>query len=239
MYLSTFAIVSDAINSRRGRKPKQPLSPLAERLVQAREQFGLTQKELAERLDCGWRSIQDYEQGRAVPGGKVLAGYRKLGVDLNWLLSDSDLTPPPSENELVDIPHFQAHEVDCDFTATNSRPSVIHIARPWLEHLVGDAEGQLGGRQLASLTIEDDLMAPEVPLGSVVVFDLNPVELGAEGLYVLRLGNRLVVRLFRPTLDHSFEIVELKHPARSIVVERTDRRLPLAYRVIVTLSVTT
>ncbi len=229
-------MVPSSTSSRRGRKPKRPLPPLAERLVQAREKFGLTQRDLAEQLDCGWRSIQDYEQGRAVPGGKVLAGYRKLGVDLNWLLSDSDLTPQPSENDLVEIPHFQTHEVEADFTAIGSRMSVIQVARSWLEHLANDAEEQVDGRQLASLAVEDGLMAPEVPLGSVIVFDANPIELDAEGLYVLRLGNRLVVRLFRPTLDHSFEIVELKHPARSIVVQKTDRRLPSAYRVIATLS---
>ena len=232
-------MVSNATNSRRGRKPKHHLPPLAERLVLAREQLGVTQKDIAERLDCGWRSIQDYEQGRAVPGGKVLAEYRKLGVDLNWLLSDSDVTLPPSESELVKIPHFQAHEVDCDFSAANSRPSVIQIARSWLELFMSDAEEQTDGRQLGSLTVADDLMAPEVPLGSVVVFDLTPVELGAAGLYVLRLDNRLVVRLFRPTLDRSFEIIDLKYPARSIVVERSDPHLPPAFRVIATLSVAT
>ena len=158
---------------------------------------------------------------------------------MNLLLSDSDETPPRSENELVEIPHFQPHEADTDFTATNSRPSVIRIARSWLELFANDAEEQIDRRQLASLTVEDDLMTPEVPIGSVVVFDLNPVGLGAEGLYVLRLGNRLVVRLFRPTLSHSFEIVELRHPARPIVVQKEDTPIPLAHRVIAILSATT
>ena len=228
-------MVPDATNNRRGRKPKQPLPPLAERLVQARERFGLTQKDIAERLDCGWRSIQDYEQGRAIPGGKVLAGYRKLGVDLNWLLSDSDVTPPLSGNELIEIPHFQAHEVDFDVSAASSRPSVIQIARSWLELFKSDADEQTDGRQLGSLTVADDLMAPEVPLGSVIVFELTPVELDAEDLYVLRLGNRLVLRLFRPNLYGGFEIVELKRPARSRTIKKSDPRLPLAYRVVATL----
>lgn len=228
-------MVSNATNSRRGRKPKHHLPPLAERLVLAREQLGATQKDIAERLDCGWRSVQDYEQGRAVPGGKVLAGYRKLGVDLNWLLSDSNHASPPPENDFVAIPHFHMHDVPANFTSPISRPPVIQIARSLLEHFASDPNTRVNGGQLGSLTVADDLMAPEVPIESIVVFDLTPVELEAEGLHVLCLGNRLVVRLFRPALHGGFEIVELKRPARSRTIEKSDPRLPLAYRVVATL----
>lgn len=236
VYLSIGTRMVEPIIRRRGRTPKASPSPLAARLVEARLKTGTTQKELAERLGCGWRSIQDYEQGRAIPGGNVLAGYGELGINLNWLLTGVDTNASSVDNEFLRVPHFQLADVDVDFSVTSSPSSVIQLSRSLLEKLLGKAQQKIDASLLASITVEDDNMAPEVPKGSVVIFKSYSVRPVNTGLYVIPLNDQLAVRLSRINLDGHSEIIELRYPARSIVIENSGKALPNAYRVIATLS---
>ena len=60
---------------------------LAERLKDARNLLGKEQKEIADLLGISFRSWQDYELGKSVPGGKVFEALAKLGFNANWLLT--------------------------------------------------------------------------------------------------------------------------------------------------------
>jgi len=49
----------------------------------------MSQSKIAEVLEIGLRSWQQYETGTNTPGGNVLeALHKKLGVNLNWLISN-------------------------------------------------------------------------------------------------------------------------------------------------------
>lgn len=60
---------------------------LAERLKTIRGLSGNDQKTMAEQLGISFRSWQDYELGKSVPGGKVFEALAKMGYDANWLLT--------------------------------------------------------------------------------------------------------------------------------------------------------
>ncbi|MDD2366295.1 MAG: helix-turn-helix transcriptional regulator [Desulfuromonadaceae bacterium] len=60
---------------------------LSERLKIARDSLGKEQKEIALLLNISFRSWQDYEAGKSVPGGKVFESLVKLGFNANWLLT--------------------------------------------------------------------------------------------------------------------------------------------------------
>ncbi len=226
----------EAIIPRRGRTPKTPPPALTARLVQARRTIGATQKELAKQLGCAWRSVQDYEQGKAVPGGQVLASYGELGVDLNWLLNGTDAIETSRDGDFIRVPNFQLSDIDADFSAAASASSLVQLNESWLEELISNAPGEIDASQTASITVEDDAMAPEIPNGSLVIFDTCPVRPAHPGLYVMPLTGQLAVRLIRANLDGHREIIELRHPARPIVIDNSRKALPNAYRVITTLS---
>jgi transcriptional regulator with XRE-family HTH domain len=59
---------------------------LADRLKQARSSLHKEQKELAAMLGISFRSWQDYELGKSVPGGKVFEALVNHGLNANWLL---------------------------------------------------------------------------------------------------------------------------------------------------------
>ena len=53
----------------------------------ARELIGLTQDGLAKAVGGSKRGIQENEARNRVPGGEVVAGMVRLGVNANWLLA--------------------------------------------------------------------------------------------------------------------------------------------------------
>lgn len=60
---------------------------LAVRLKTARETLGKTQRDIASGCSVSVQMWQGYESGKSVPGGKVLEGLARLGINVNWLLT--------------------------------------------------------------------------------------------------------------------------------------------------------
>lgn len=66
-----------------------PLDPIAigQRIKAARTHFSLTQEALAKLVGGSKPGIQDNEAGKNIPGGKVIGGLIRLGINANWLLT--------------------------------------------------------------------------------------------------------------------------------------------------------
>lgn len=63
------------------------LTNLGERLKQAREALGKSQKEMAMLINVSFRALQGYEAGENEPGSKVIIALTKIGFNANWLLT--------------------------------------------------------------------------------------------------------------------------------------------------------
>ena len=76
-----------------------------DRLKKIRKQLGYTQKEMAEKCDIGWATLQRYEKGAEFPAGTLFLKIAELGYSLDWLLvggsvekiADSIPKPKPEE----------------------------------------------------------------------------------------------------------------------------------------------
>lgn len=74
---------------------------IPERLKAARGAIGLKQDEMAAQSGVSYSVFQKYEMGRSVPGGDAIAGFVRLGINANWLLTGDgpmllkDLAPAP------------------------------------------------------------------------------------------------------------------------------------------------
>lgn len=58
--------------------PKMIDRSLAQRIQRARSQKGLSQKDLAQRLNLKTEVIRDYERGTAIPQGPILAKIKRV-----------------------------------------------------------------------------------------------------------------------------------------------------------------
>jgi len=61
---------------------------ISARLKLVRSTLGLTQKQISDKIGAKTPSWKDNEAGKTIPGGKVLAGLSRLGVNINWVLTD-------------------------------------------------------------------------------------------------------------------------------------------------------
>lgn len=81
---------------------------ISERLKTARASLGLSQKDFAAQSGVSARGYQGYEDGRSVPGGEAIAGFVRLGINANWLLTGegpmllADLAPRPAPPAEID-----------------------------------------------------------------------------------------------------------------------------------------
>lgn len=60
---------------------------IASRLKTIRETLGLSQREMAKKLEISLGGLQSYESGKSVPGGNALEALARLGFNVNWLLT--------------------------------------------------------------------------------------------------------------------------------------------------------
>ena len=85
-----------------GHKRNRP-DRLAEKLLQIRKAFGLTQKEMAGRLSTQagvkitYRNVSKYERDKSVPYIEIVLAYARLAnVEMNQIVDD-DLDIEPTE----------------------------------------------------------------------------------------------------------------------------------------------
>lgn len=81
---------------------------LAERVKAARKRLGMSQRELAEKLNVKQQTISKLESGRSKGTYNLAALSRALDVTADWLLSGKDLDPEkmpaqPSGNKKSDL----------------------------------------------------------------------------------------------------------------------------------------
>lgn len=75
---------------------------IAERLKAARGALGLSQTEAASGSGVPVGTLRKYEQGPSQPGAEAIAGFVRLGINANWLLTGegpmlrADLAPKPA-----------------------------------------------------------------------------------------------------------------------------------------------
>mgnify|MGYP000966083463 CR=1 FL=1 len=158
---------------------------LADRIRLVRERMGKSQKEFAAALDASFRAYQDYEAGKIVPGGRVLAAMARLGVDTNWLLNGEG-SSAPTANALRPVAHV-------DGRSGQARDPVLGLAA--IAH----------SPTLTSMEVRGDSMAPDLAAGDLVIFDRAAVAVET-GMVALRMGGQLVIRRLQLLMDGVVQI---------------------------------
>jgi transcriptional regulator with XRE-family HTH domain len=84
------AIISQAPRSQKGPE-------IGARIAAARKEGGMTQEELANRIEVSPRSIQAYEAGEVIPYRYLRRLESVLGKDAAWFLHGDAAPPDPSK----------------------------------------------------------------------------------------------------------------------------------------------
>lgn len=186
---------------------------LAERLKTARESSGYDQKTMAEQLGISFRSWQDYELGKSVPGGKVFEALVKLGFNANWvLIGAGEMKPDGSKdprhvtnatepNEgFVQIPRYEVSASAGGGAVIHSEQIVDHLTfkADWVRNALG-----IPVSDLALINVKGDSMEPTLSNGDVILIDMGKDGFDDNAVYVLRLNGTLLVKRVKRNFDGS------------------------------------
>lgn len=205
------------------------MSELGERLSLARKSLKLSQKELAERLNVGWRSIQDYEQGKAVPGGKVLTKYAEIGFDLNALLLGDELTSSLNESNsdqlpgnIFSIPHVDPQHVGDENDQKYQGRCVLGLDEKALQQILVRASlNDSDIRSLRTTDVLDDQMEPTLSRGDTIIFESTDA-VPFSGVYVIRTPSGLMARRVQVLTDGTLQIFSDNPAYRSETVNPSE-----------------
>lgn len=178
---------------------------LGERLKEAREKLGYTQKAFADLTEIPLPSLKDYEGGKSIPGGDALARIAFIGVSTEWLFFA----------EGAPITRRQAGAEPANVAA---QPRAGYVYLPLYDvraaagkgALVEDAEHQVDAlafkedwirRELRAtpadlrlIYVEGDSMEPDLRAGDIVLIDHTDTRGRREGIYVIRMNDALLVK---------------------------------------------
>lgn len=189
---------------------------LAERLKTIRELAGNDQKTMAEQLKISFRSWQDYELGKSVPGGKVFEALAKLGFNANWLLTGEGAIQkgiesyPLAEGDkiaemtgelgegFVHVPRYKVAASAGGGALIHSEQIVDHLAfrADWVKMALG-----VPVSSLALINVTGDSMEPTLSNGDLILIDTTIGSVDDSGVYVLRFDGKLKVKRLHSKAD--------------------------------------
>lgn len=217
------------------------MQTLFDRLIAAREATGKSQKDLAEILGISFRSWQDYELGKSVPGGKVFESLSRLGFSSDWLLTGEGpmkrggiVREPyplylPSDLDQVEyalIPRYNV-DVSAGAGALVDGESVIGsmaFKREWLRRMGFEVS------KLVLVTARGDSMEPTVCDGDILLVDLRQADIVDGAIHVIRIDGHLLAK--RLQLGMAGQIIVRSDNARYSPMETSRGALQVVGRVV-------
>lgn len=188
---------------------------LGRRLRTIRWEVGDPQREeFASRLGLHVNSLANYERGDRIPNLDVLLAYREnLNVDLHWLLTGKGrmfdsrtqnevLTPISAGDKLIQLPYLDQDIASGEACASSESPQFGPLAVD--RDLLKDAEAAPEGCCL--LKVKGDSMVPTMPEGSLLIVDRRQTNIEQGCVYVLLVGNVLVIKRARWLADGKLQL---------------------------------
>lgn len=184
--------------------------------------MGLTQHEMAERIEVPYRTLGDNERGLSIPGGRVLAAYSGLGVSVDFILtgegkpfrSDGDnealslaehegnVRIPIATFEPVD--DLESYIVDGTERRLRSKLSVSHqVARAMM---AGANLGPPEAMRLASFL--------DVAKNRMVMFDASVESVNEDAEYLVKIDELIEVHRVQPVSTDTLAVMNIHDPSR-------------------------
>jgi phage repressor protein C with HTH and peptisase S24 domain len=194
------------------------------RLKAARLSLHREQKEMAEILGISFRSWQDYELGKSVPGGKVFETLTRHGFNANWLLmgegvmlrADETLVgdepslyhvqmvatdlQPDRDGEFVLVPRYEVKASAGGGQLIHSEQIVDYLSfkADWIRNGLGLSE-----KDLALINVKGDSMEPTLSNEDLILVDMRARQVQDNAVYVLQFNGTLLVKRLQRKFDGS------------------------------------
>jgi phage repressor protein C with HTH and peptisase S24 domain len=192
------------------------------RMSQARDAIKMSQAQFATFIGGSKSGIQDNEAGKNMPGGKVLAGFIRAGVNSNWILTGdgdmllADMVPRKSYDWSPGImarePDFSGY-IDDGTVAIDKYINVTGSAGPGVEvHDEAVVKVRVDTRLLRErigsnfenikiASVSGDSMEPTLSHGDQVLVDISCTRFVDDAIYAIQQDGYLRFKRIQLKLD--------------------------------------
>lgn len=212
---------------------------VAQRLREARESLGLTQRAFCSNTEIPLPSLKDYEGGKSIPGGDALARYGFCGINVNWLLTgDGDMHASRVSGDLrveeprpgyVYLPLYDVRASAGGGRFVDSERVIDSLAfkEDWIRHELRARPGDL-----KLIYVEGDSMEPDLRAGDIVLLDHTDTRAGREGVYVIRMDGALLVKQLQRLPGGVVKVISRNQAYEPFTVTVADIEEPNGFAVI-------
>lgn len=184
------------------------------KIRQVRKRLGLSQIDMAKKLDVAERTLRQYEQNKVGIGcdfaNKLIRVYN---VNCFWLFKDEG---PMFEDEscqvytrqvsadtenLVFIPKYEiSAAAGAGIEVSQEKVgSFAAFDKHWLKNVINASPNMI-----SAIIAEGDSMEPTIKSGDLILVD-HSKNTPNDGIYVIRLGNSLIVKRIQCLPDYKIE----------------------------------
>lgn len=201
---------------------------LGQRIKEAREAAEISQQELAERLHINYTTLSKYENDHRVPDAELLSRLaNEVRSDPAWLLSGLGsgaggvgeavpayrVRPEYAYLPVYDVSAAAGHGAE---VGREEIQGVVAFHREWVWRELGvDPVG------LVMISVKGESMEPTLRSGDLIVVDRSESVPRHEGLYVVRVGDALLVKRVQLLLDQSL-VLTSDHPGYKPMTLRSN-----------------
>ena len=166
---------------------------IARRIKAIRQINSMSQRDFADFLKINYRTVQDLENGKNVPSGRLIHAFIDAGYDANWILNGVGEMALAGQG----APQFPlAHTANSDVTTKID---------PLLKNL---DQNNLGfPAHIKHFEATQDDMAPTVLPRDLVIYDPQKKAVEVNGLYVLDFQGKSCVRRLQQGLNDVIHIL--------------------------------
>ncbi|WOF75346.1 helix-turn-helix domain-containing protein [Parvibaculaceae bacterium PLY_AMNH_Bact1] len=210
------------------------MGSLKDRLLDVREHFGLSQREMAAFLDMSPGTWHGYERDEALPKSTALEQLAHEGIDTNWLLTGEGqmlkATSEQSEEEdLVYIPRYDTLVAAGSGAVPIEHPTATPVAfsRKFLRDEFG-----VSPSGLFLIEARGDSMTGLIDNGDVLLVDTNEPKMSGDGIYVFSVDGMLLVKQLRSRLNGDIEVFDGEGKLQQTLSRKDLKNVEVVGRVI-------
>ena len=175
-----------------GQCPKMDSESLRKRILQAKDEYGLSVAEIARRAGLKYDNVRDLlrrpDSTTSVENATRIA--KALGITEDAPLVRVEHEDPTPEGSAL-IPVYEVFASAGPGAVVEHEPHSHSLAFPpdYLRSITS-----VSPKFLAIISVKGDSMEPTLPHGSIVMLDMSKQSLGYDGLFVIRIDDTLHVK---------------------------------------------
>ncbi|ORJ47998.1 hypothetical protein B2M27_23235 [Kluyvera intermedia] len=210
---------------------------LAERLKEARNAQGLTQKALGELIGVSQAAIQKIETGKAGQTTKLIDIARALKVRPEWLgsglgaMKDDGQTPSLPKTISDDIYRLEVLNLTVSAGPGVVNSEFVEVLRS-MEYAAEDARMMFDGRkadQIRIINVRGDSMSGTIEPGDLLFVDVSVKSFDGDGIYAFLYDDTAHVKRLQKMKDKLLVISDNKIYAQWDPIERDEMNRVLIF----------